>query len=48
MHFIFYDGHKYYNTVKFNKSLHVKDKRIRHNATIKKSDINTFDAVGDY
>lgn len=36
MHFVFYDGHKYYNTEKFIKSFHVKDKRIRHNATIKR------------
>lgn len=48
MHFVFYDGHKYYNTEKFNKSLNVKDKRRRYHATIKKSYINTFVAVGDY
>lgn len=48
---VFYDGYNYnkhFKREKFNKSLHIKDKRRRHDATIKKSDINTFVAVGDY
>ena len=47
----FYEEHnnnKYYNTKKFIKSLHIKDKRRQHNANIKKSDIDTYISVGDY